>query len=83
LLFAGLIQPDSGQWGLVDVQAQLIARYLAALDRNLPAATRFNALKSQGGTASHGIRYVSSPRHLLEVEHFGYRRQLEKQLDQF
>ena len=30
LFVAGLIQPDSGLWGLVDRQAQLIARFLLA-----------------------------------------------------
>src|SRR5262249_31753722 len=32
LFFVGLIQPDSGQFGLVDYQAELVARYIAAGD---------------------------------------------------
>jgi len=27
---------------------------------------------------SNGIRYIDSPRHTLEVEHFSYRRELER-----
>ena len=34
LFVAGLIQPDSGQFGLVDCQAQLIAAYLLGLKEN-------------------------------------------------
>jgi hypothetical protein len=32
---------------------------------------------------SGGIHYVCSPRHVLEVEHFSYRRRLEKLLAAF
>jgi cation diffusion facilitator CzcD-associated flavoprotein CzcO len=79
LLFAGLIQPDSGQWGLVDVQAQLIARYLAALDQGQPAAERLK-LRLARVRDRQSIDYLASPRHLLEVEHYSYRRTLQKHL---
>lgn len=79
LFVCGLIQPDSGQWGLVDCQARLMAKYLKALDQGNPSALRFRERKRHGPTAlNRGIRYVPSPRHLLEVEHFSYRRTLEK-----
>jgi len=79
LFVCGLIQPDSGQWGLVDYQAQLIARYVLAIDRHPAAAKTFRDLKA----ATHedlasGIKYVESSRHLLEVEHFSYRERLKK-----
>ena len=45
LFVAGLIQPDSGQWGLVDYQAQLIARFVAACRTAPAAAERFRRLK--------------------------------------
>ncbi|MGD9634935.1 MAG: hypothetical protein AB7U97_16770, partial [Pirellulales bacterium] len=78
-LFAiGLIQPDSGQFGLVDCQSGLVASYLTGLKRNRTQATRLRAAKRSDATATHGIRYVDSPRHLLEVEHYSYRRMLEK-----
>ena len=77
LFCAGLIQPDSGQWGLVDYQSQLIARYLQAINKQSPAASRFGRLKESGMPEPPGsIPYLDSPRHRLEVEHFSYRKQL-------
>jgi cation diffusion facilitator CzcD-associated flavoprotein CzcO len=79
LFCLGLIQPASGQWGLVDYQAQLVARYLQAVRRGDRRAAWFRQLK--GGEApdlSCGVRYVDSPRHALEVEHYGYHRRLKK-----
>ncbi|TWU29535.1 flavin-containing monooxygenase [Bythopirellula polymerisocia] len=79
LFCAGLIQPDSGQWGLVDYQSQLMASYLVALRNNSPAAARFNELKQSSINNWNGRgSYLDSPRHRLEVEHFGYRRELKK-----
>lgn len=79
LFVAGLIQPDSGQWGLVDCQAQLIAAYVKGLQRDSAAAGWFKELKARGqGKLNRGIQYVDSPRHLLEVEHFSYRKKLER-----
>ncbi|MCH2113554.1 MAG: NAD(P)-binding domain-containing protein [Pirellulales bacterium] len=84
LFFAGLIQPDSGQWGLVDYQAQLIARYLQARTSRPEIANWFAQLKRRPQTRlGHGIRYIDSPRHLLEVEHFSYRRRLRKLIAKF
>lgn len=79
LFCAGLIQPDSGQWGLVDYQAQLIVRYLQASQHNRWAARWFDRLKAKGIRPKQGgVSYVDSPRHRLEVEHFSYRRQLQR-----
>jgi hypothetical protein len=80
LLFAGLIQPDSGQFGLVDDQARLIAAYVRGLAAGHPAARRLQAEKRRqaGPPLGGGIRYVASPRHLLEVEHFSYGRRLRR-----
>ena len=79
LFCAGLIQPDSGQWGLVDYQAQLITRYLQAVEKKTPAASWFDRLKkSTAAQQSQQIPYIDTPRHRLEVEHFSYRRQMQK-----
>src|SRR5207253_10535940 len=74
LFVAGLIQPDSGQWGLVDHQAQLIAQVIRA-ERDDPAEfARFQQLKRKPPPdVSAGIHYLRSTRHLLEVEHYSYR----------
>ena len=79
LFIVGLIQPDSGQWGLVDCQAQLIAAYICGLDANLNSARWFQHRKrTHDAKLNRGIDYIRSPRHLLEVEHFGYRKKLER-----
>ncbi len=77
----GLIQPDSGQFGLVHYQAELVANYVAGLDAGSAAAFRFQQAK-RGGATTHngGVRYVNSPRHWFEVEHHSYRRALEKSI---
>ena len=79
LFFAGFIQPDSGQFGLVDCQAQLIAEYLQGLQRGTPAADWLQAEKKRrAGELNSPVHYVDSPRHALEVEHFSYRRRLQQ-----
>ena len=84
LFVAGLIQPDSGQWGLVDYQAQLIAQFIHAQMHNPQQAAAFRQRKAQEQVAlSNGIHYVNSTRHYLEVEHFSYRKNLQKLIRHF
>lgn len=79
LVVAGLIQPDSGQFGLVEWQARLIAAFVAAQSRNPRRAETFKRKKARPDSAAHNrIHYLNSARHLLEVEHYSYRRQLKK-----
>ena len=79
LFFIGLIQPASGQWGLVDLQSQLVARYIKALETSLPAAARFQRLKiAAESDLGNGVDYLHTPRHALEVEYYSYRRRLRK-----
>jgi hypothetical protein len=73
----GLIQPDSGQWGLTDLQSRLVAR-MAAAARRAPRAAAWLYAERQRPPRAAAIRYVDSPRHALEVEHFTYRRELER-----
>jgi cation diffusion facilitator CzcD-associated flavoprotein CzcO len=78
LFVVGLIQPDSGQWGLEDLQARLIARYLTAMERSPARAARFRQVKRRGQERySGGVKYKESTRHVVEVEHHSYRRRLE------
>jgi hypothetical protein len=72
----GLIQPDSGQWGITDLQSRLVARMAVAARRGPRAAAWLYAARQRPQTAA--ARYVDSPRHALEVEHFSYRRRLER-----
>jgi hypothetical protein len=79
LFCIGLIQPDSGQFGLVDYQARLVANYIAAMERAPARAERFRRLKaSESPDLGSGVRYLHTPRHALEVEHYSYRRRLQK-----
>ncbi|MGH7452658.1 MAG: flavin-containing monooxygenase, partial [bacterium] len=71
--------PDSGQWGLVDYQTQLIAKFIRAQEQNPAKANDFRRLKSgPQPDLSHGIKYLDSTRHYVEVEHFSYRQRLKK-----
>jgi cation diffusion facilitator CzcD-associated flavoprotein CzcO len=81
LFVAGLIQPDSGQFGLVDYQSQLIAAYVNGLDNGKAAAEQFRRDKERGrARLDGGINYVLSARHLVEVEHYSYRRTLQRKI---
>ena len=73
----GLIQPDSGQWGITDRQARLVAQMAVAARLGGRAAAWF-ARQRRRADISQPVAYVDSPRHLLEVEHFSYRQRLER-----
>lgn len=78
LFVVGLIQPDSGQWGLEDRQARAIARFITQVERNSSKAARFRRRKRVGQeNYGGGVKYKESTRHFVEVEHHSYRRRLE------
>jgi hypothetical protein len=72
----GMVQPDSGQWGITDLQSRLVAQ-LALASRSAPRAAAWLYGQRQRPQRRDG-RYLDSPRHRLEVEHFSYRRRLER-----
>lgn len=77
LFVIGMIQADSGLWGLADLQAQIMSAYLAALRIDPSSVAWFASLKEQNRVdLGNGIRYVDTPRHFLEVEYFSYRKRL-------
>jgi hypothetical protein len=79
LFVAGLIQPDSGQFGLVHWQTKALAAFLRAAVDGRPSATRFREEKRSPtqGYASP-IRYKDSTRHFVEVEHWEYGKGLRR-----
>jgi cation diffusion facilitator CzcD-associated flavoprotein CzcO len=79
LFILGMIQPDSGVWPLMDLQARAVAGYLRARAADGKGARVMDRLK-QGPRPdlSGGIRYLKSERHRYEVEHSTYARQLRK-----
>jgi cation diffusion facilitator CzcD-associated flavoprotein CzcO len=79
LFIVGLIQPDSGQFGLVDCQAQLIARFIRSRERAPGKFKRFQRLKQRGQEDyGGGVHYKESTRHFVEIEHHSYRKRLER-----
>ena len=81
LFVIGLIQPDSGQFGLVDYQSRAVANFICAARAKSPIADRFRRAKSGGAASStRKTHYLDTPRNLLEVEHFSYRKQIKRAL---
>jgi cation diffusion facilitator CzcD-associated flavoprotein CzcO len=84
LFLIGLFQTSTGNWPLMDLQSQAVARFLYSL-RHAPA--RAASLRARRARAdrdlSGGIRYQASPRHGVEVEHFTYRAALQRLIRDF
>lgn len=85
LFCTGLAQPaDGGFWQLADYQGQLIATFLIAQEHGSPLADWFRKLKATADPAvDHGVDYIDSPRHKLEVQHYRYRTYIKKLLKKF
>ncbi|MBC7870986.1 MAG: NAD(P)-binding domain-containing protein, partial [Chitinophagaceae bacterium] len=84
LFVVGLIQPDSGQFWIADIQSQLMARFIKAMQANSPAAAEFRALKaSERPNLGGGVKYVESTRHYLEIEHGSYRQRVKRLMKVF
>ncbi len=79
LFVAGLIQPDSGQWGIVDCQCQLVARFIQAQTAAPAKVRRFRHMKRRGQeNYGGGVAYKDSTRHFVEIEHHSYRQKVER-----
>ena len=79
LFFAGLIQPDSGQFGIVHWQCRAAALYLRSAWDGGPANCWLKKRKRDPvEDLGRGIRYQKTYRHHLEVEHASYTRALKK-----
>jgi len=85
-LFAcGLLQPaDGGFWQLADYQAQLIASFIVAQELAPERAAWFHKHKATARPdVDHGVTYIDSARHKLEVQHYRYRTAIKKLLKKF
>jgi cation diffusion facilitator CzcD-associated flavoprotein CzcO len=80
LFLIGYFQTSTGNWPLMDHQAQVMSRFVLAQRTDPGRAEWFRRLKSEPsrGRLSGGINFYDSPRHLLEVEHFTFRRALQR-----
>jgi len=85
LFAAGLIQPaDGGFWQLADYQGQLIASFIVAQELAPAKADWFRKIKANAKPdVTHGVTYIDSPRHKLEVQHYRYRTYIKKLLKKF
>ncbi len=84
MFVVGLIQPDSGQFWIADLQSQLIAQFIKGVEANSPAAQEFRRIKaSETPDMGGGIKYLESTRHLVEIEHHSYRQRVKKHLKAF
>lgn len=82
LFVVGLIQPDSGQFGLVHWQAVMVAAFLE-LRRDDPRAARAHLDQARGKVherSQGGVDLVESTRHHVEVEHADYIRVLQREI---
>jgi cation diffusion facilitator CzcD-associated flavoprotein CzcO len=85
-LFAGgLVQPADGSfWQLADYQGQLMASFIVSQELDPKKAAWFHKLKTTAKPATdHGVTYVDSERHKLEVQHYRYRTYIKKLLGKF
>ncbi|MHA1166109.1 MAG: hypothetical protein ACTSP0_11105, partial [Alphaproteobacteria bacterium] len=85
-LFAGgLVQPADGSfWQLADYQGRLIASFVVAQELDPKKAAWFHKLKATARPAvDHGVTYLDSERHKLEVQHYRYRTYIKKLLNKF
>lgn len=77
LFVVGLLQPDSGLFWLMDLQAQAMAAFIDAQANNPTVASEFHQLKAgpqpdvRGGT-----KHVNSQRHHVEIDHWVYKKYL-------
>jgi len=84
LFVAGMIQPNSGQWPLTDLQTQVIARFLKAKQEGHRSAQWFREQKQKGGIGLPSREhFLATPRHRLEVDYFDYQKTLAKIVRQF
>ncbi|MDA7948381.1 MAG: NAD(P)-binding domain-containing protein [Hyphomicrobiaceae bacterium] len=85
-LFAGgLVQPADGSfWQLADYQGQLIATFVIAQACDPEKAAWFREKKaSVRPSVDHGVAYIDSERHKLEVQHYRYRTYIKKLVASF
>lgn len=81
----GLFEPaEGGVWQLADYQARLVAASIVACARNAKEWERFKALKADATPdVGHGIRFKETDWHRFEIQHYRYRRYMQRLLEGF
>jgi len=86
LFLIGYFQTSTGNWPVMDVQSQVMSRFVDANRTDPTGADWFREMKAaMPGRAqlAGGLHYYESARHALEVEHSTYRRELTKLVRRF
>lgn len=85
LFCVGLVQPAEGSfWQLADYQARMIASFVVGQEIAPDKVGWFRSLKTAAAPSlDHGVTYVDSERHKLEVQHYRYRTYIKKLLKRF
>ena len=79
LFVLGMVQPDSGQFGIIHWQCRAAALYLnAAWTKQSSCQWLKEKKRSPAEDLSGGIRFQETYRHQIEVEHATYTRKLKK-----
>lgn len=77
LFIIGNLQPDSGVWPLMDLQARAIAAHVRGAGARGQGVGRLRELKREPAPdLGGGLRYVRSERHRYEVEHASFARRM-------
>lgn len=80
LFLVGVLQPDSGVWPLMELQARAVAGYIMALQGG--GIGELGKLKRGARPdLSGGLRYVPSERHRYEVEHATFARRMRSVIE--
>ena len=84
LFVIGMIQSDSGQFWITDLQSQLMTQYILAKRTGLETAERFRTIiRTKRPDLGGGIKYLDSTRHYVEIAHHVYRKLLKQHLKMF
>ena len=85
LFVAGLFEPaEGGVWQIADYQAQLIAAFIVAMEKDPRRAAWFRKLKATAKPdIGHGIRYQDTAWHKFEIQHYRFRSYMKRLLKKF
>jgi hypothetical protein len=85
LFVAGLFEPaEGGVWQLADYQAQLIASFIVACASDPKRADWFRKLKASARPdIGHGIPDKGTPWHKFEIQHYRFRKYMQRLLKKF
>jgi len=81
----GLFEPaEGGVWMIADYQARLIAAFIKAQENDPKRAAWFRALKAHAHPdIGHGIKWKDTPWHRFEIQHYRFRKYIERLLRRF